>query len=109
MVLKLKLPKHRFVWALVHPVDKGFIQGESGVGYQENTLILSQETPEKEVILEDLPKWAQKQVLTSIKAGELLNSGDSIQESSIKITKPTQTEKAKKKVTKKVTKKKNSE
>ncbi len=81
MVLKLSLPENKFVWALAHPVERGYIHQQSATGYQECTLIISQADAQPvEVILEDYPEWAQLQILSSIRAGEINNTGDPIDE-----------------------------
>jgi len=81
MVLKLSLPQDRFVWALAHPVSQEYIHANSGVGYQECKLIISQaDVQPVEVDLSKYPQWAQTMIITSLKSGELINTGDSIQE-----------------------------
>lgn len=90
MVLKLGLPTGKVVWALAHPVSKEYIHGQSGVGYQQDKLIITGETP-VEIELDDFPKWAQAQIVTSIHTGELINTG----ESHIRQKKPKEIEKAK--------------
>lgn len=82
MVLKLSLPEDRFIWALSHPVGKGYIHHNDGTGYQECKLIISQaDNQPVEIDLENYPKWAQSMIKNSIRAGELINDGDPIDES----------------------------
>jgi len=85
MNLKLSLPESRVVWALSHPTAGGYIRTSPGVGDQKQTLILSQDDPgPKHVELDKLPKWAQDMIVTSIRAGEVNNSGDSIDGAAVK-------------------------
>ena len=79
MVLKLSLPDDRFVWALSHPIGKGYIHQHDGKGYQDCKLIISQaDVQPVEVKLDDYPKWAQSMIRTSIGLGHLINTGDSL-------------------------------
>jgi hypothetical protein len=80
MSLKLSLSKDRFLWALVHPLGKNFIKPSVEPGYQEVNLILSQSNPGPIAIdLEDYPDWARKQIVTAVKGGQLLNTGDKLE------------------------------
>ena len=99
MLLKLSLPKGKVVWALAHPVSREYIHGESGIGYQECQLIVTEQDQPVEVKLEDYPKWAQSMILTSVKLGDLTNSGDPITK-----TKPKETVEVKDNVATEVTK-----
>jgi len=76
MVLKLGLPTGKVVWALAHPVSKEYIHGQSGVGYQEDKLIITGDML-VEIELDDYPRWAQAQIVTSINRKELVNTGES--------------------------------
>jgi len=90
MVLKLSLPEDRFVWALSHPISREYIHQQSSVGYQKCNLIISQaDTQPVEVKLEDYPRWAQVMIKTSIRAGQLVNTGDSIEIVKLEIQKDT--------------------
>jgi len=80
MLLKLSLPQDRFVWALVHPISQEYIHLNEGVGYQECKLIISQaDVQPVEIDLDEYPQWAQTMILTSIRSGELVNTGDPIE------------------------------
>ena len=77
--LKLSLGD-QFVWALVQPTARAFIKETDESGYQATQLILSQSQPGPvEVVYENLPGWAQKQVAEAIKSGQLTNAGDKIE------------------------------
>lgn len=77
--LKLSLGD-QFVWALVQPTARDFIKETDESGYQATQLILSQSQPGPvEVVYENLPGWAQKQVAEAIKSGQLTNAGDKIE------------------------------
>jgi hypothetical protein len=70
----------QFVWALVQPMTKGFIKETDEFGFQETQLILSQAQPGPvEIVYEDLPQWAQIQVVHAIRSGQLTNAGDKIE------------------------------
>lgn len=70
---------NQFIWALVEPLAKEYIKEADEVGYQSTNLILTQSNPGPvEVELEALPKWARVQVITAIKSGQLVNTGDKI-------------------------------
>lgn len=70
---------NQFVWALVEPLAKEYIKDTEELGYQNTNLILSQGNPGPvEVELEKLPEWAKIQVITAIKSGQLINTGDKI-------------------------------
>lgn len=77
--LKLSLGD-QFVWALVQPTARAFIKETDESGFQATQLILSQSQPGPvEVVYENLPGWAQKQVAEAIKSGQLTNAGDKIE------------------------------
>jgi hypothetical protein len=79
MKLKLSLPENRIVWALSNPFGLGYITERREIGVQEEILILSSSDKEPKVIeLNDYPKWAQNMILSSIRSGEILNTGDPI-------------------------------
>ena len=77
MVLKLGLPTGKVVWALAHPVSREYIHDQSGVGYQAQQLIVTETAQPVEIELDDYPRWAQAQIVTSIHRGELINTGES--------------------------------
>ena len=79
--LELQLAPKTFVWSLVNPSDpKKFLKQTNEPGYAAIGLILSQQTPGPvEVVYEDLPTWAQKQVQTAIRSGQIINTGDKIE------------------------------
>jgi hypothetical protein len=69
----------QFIWALVEPLGKEYIKSADEPGYQGLNLILSQDNPGPiSIELEALPSWAKTQVLTAIKGGQLINTGDKI-------------------------------
>jgi hypothetical protein len=86
MLLKLGLPKGKVVWALAHPVSREYIHQESGIGYQECSLIVTQGKSPVEVKLQDYPNWAQKMIISSLRAGELINTGDQLFQSTAEET-----------------------
>jgi hypothetical protein len=70
---------NQFVWALVEPLSKEFIKDVQELGYQRTNLILSESNPGPvKIELETLPAWAKAQVITAIKSGQLINTGDKI-------------------------------
>lgn len=81
MRLELSLNKKHFVWALVHPMSREHIKITNNErGYQKVNLIFTQQYPGPvEVELEDFPTWAQKQILSAVKSGQLINTGDKIE------------------------------
>jgi hypothetical protein len=89
MVLELSLPTGKVVWALAHPVSREYIHDQSGIGYQEHQLIITMASQLVKIELDDFPKWAQAQIVTSIHTGELINTGES------HIRKPKETREAK--------------
>lgn len=81
MQLQLSLGS-QFVWALVHPHAKEYVKiSESEIGYQDVNLILTQANPGPvKIALEDYPTWAQAQIKTAVRSGQLINTGDTIDE-----------------------------
>jgi hypothetical protein len=73
--LKLSLAPETFVWKPVHPMAKNFKAEEQSV----EEMTLSQTNPGPvQVVLEELPKWAQIQVISSVRSGQIVNTGDKI-------------------------------
>lgn len=73
--LKLSLAPETFIWKPVHPMAKNFKAEEQSV----EEMTLSQTNPGPvEVVLEELPKWAQIQVISSVRSGQIVNTGDKI-------------------------------
>lgn len=77
-MLKLSLPKGKVVWALAHPVSREYIHNQSGIGYQDCRLIITELDQPKEIVLKDYPKWAQRMIVTSVHRGDLINTGSSV-------------------------------
>ena len=78
--LKLSLAPQTFIWSVVNPKDpKKFIKYSDEPGYQEFGLMLTQKDPGPvDLVYEDLPPWARRQVKTAINSGQILNDGDKI-------------------------------
>lgn len=72
------MPEDKVVWALAHPVFRGYIQFDKGIGHQDCNLIVTRDNEPVEVDLNELPTWAKMQVISSVHNRELLNSGDPI-------------------------------
>lgn len=108
MLLKLSLPEGKVVWATAHPGSREYIHEDNGTGYQDSSIIVTAQNQPVEVNLENYPRWASTQILSSVRRGELINTGDPITEIKPKETEDKVTlEVEQPKVTKKkVTKKK---
>jgi len=78
MLLQLSLPKDKIVWALSRPVSREYMHPKTGTGYQDVSLILGPDSGPVMVETEEYPDWAKQQILSSIKSGEIINTGDSI-------------------------------
>lgn len=72
------MPAGKVIWALAHPVSKEYIHQRGGIGYQECQLIITEKEQPVAIELERYPKWAQTMIISSIKNGDLINSGDPI-------------------------------
>lgn len=79
MQLELSLG-NQFIWALVHPTAREHVKITNGEpGYQDINLMFSQSYPGPvKVHMEDFPVWAQVQIKTAVKSGQLINTGDKI-------------------------------
>ena len=92
MQLQLTLGS-QFVWALVRPLGKEYVKvTNSEKGYQNVNLILTQASPGPvKVRLEDFPVWAQMQIKSAVRSGQLINTGDKIDAApeSAPVSKPT--------------------
>lgn len=79
MQLELSLG-NQFVWALCEPHAKEFIKvTRAELGFQQANLILSQANPGPvKIHLEDFPTWAQLQIKSAVRSGQLVNTGDKI-------------------------------
>ena len=79
MQLQLSLG-NQFVWALCEPRAKEFIKvTRLEPGYQECNLILTQAHPGPiDIDLDHFPGWAQLQIKSAIRSGQLINTGDKI-------------------------------
>ena len=64
------------LWALNDPNNPhAYIRDEESVDSQKYKLVFTMtDRGPKKVELDDYPKWAQNQILTSIRAGELINT-----------------------------------
>jgi len=79
MVLKLSLPKDKYIWALSNPVSNEYIQDNDGIGFQKcNLIIAAADKQPVEINIEDYPRWAQSMIKRGIRTGQLINTGDSI-------------------------------
>ena len=92
------------------PIVLEYIHNQYGVGFQDCNLIITQANLEPvEVNLDDYPEWAQDMIITSIKTGELINTGESIKPKKEEESVPTKKKKVakkKKKVARRSSKKK---
>ena len=79
MELQLSLG-NQFVWALVNPLGKGFIkETRHERGFQEVNLIFTQSQPGPvKIYLDDYPAWAQTQIKSAIRSGQLRSTGAKI-------------------------------
>ena len=75
MKVIVKLPEGKTIWALNNPYTNGFIKETNEVGYQEYSLIITADSPPRSIDLDTLPEWAKNMIISSINAGELINSG----------------------------------
>jgi len=80
--LLLSLSGDKQIWALNNPFEnKSHIKDVREKGFQNAVLIFTDvDRGPKEVVLEEYPEWAKRMILSSIRSGDLINSGDSIKE-----------------------------
>ena len=90
----IKLNKGELFWSMINPVDVEHI-----------LVILNESAPEATVEFEKLPKWAQKQIETSVKLKKISTEPDVASIAANKVEAIAIQEVPKKKVSKKVSKK----
>ena len=80
-MLRLSLPEGKTLWALAQPFSNAYIHEQGGIGFQKDSLIITQENTidnPRVVDLDKLPEWAKSMIHSSVLNGDLINTGDSI-------------------------------